>query len=76
MFDGWGTLGTVLAVVAGIFVVYWVTMFFLVGYAQRDLERRGIAGWLSYAFLWSTPLGLILWLVARRFFPIKDSAKD
>jgi MFS family permease len=72
MFDDWSTLWTVLAVVAGIFVTYWVAMFFLVGYAQRDLERRGIAGWLSYAFLISTPLGLILWLIARKFFPVQS----
>lgn len=71
MFD-WGSVGTMLTIIAGVFVVYWVAMFFLVEYARRDLERRGIASWLSYAFLFSTPLGLILWLAARKFFPVQE----
>lgn len=75
MFD-WGSLWTAVAIVAGVFVVYWIAMFFLVGYAQRDLQRRGIAGWLSFAFLVSTPLGLLLWLAARKFFPVKDGEAD
>lgn len=65
---GWQLLSLVLS-----FSGYLAFMYWLSNVARKDMERRGQPGWVFGSFIfWSTLIGLLTWLEARRRYPILD----